>query len=419
MTLQCVAPDPDLGVVLRISAYLDCQSRALGENGFQALAGGPAMTGILSGLVTIFVALIGYRMILGSIPGIRDGIGWAIRLGLVLALVTSWPAFQTLVYQVMVDGPQELSAIILPAASLPSGGVDARVQSAYDHIRLGSSGPDEVSASVGGASQTQALAVPAASQNVLPASASFVPGMAPMPGTASLLVVSTSGMTGALRLAVGFLLSIGPIAVLCLLFRPSVGMFEGWFRALVGAAFGVLAANVTTAIELVVVESEIAHAQAVKFGADAASTFDPQALVTIVQLFVVVGLAAVFAAARTASAFRLPSIGHASWGLGANPTARREGRTDNTAQMVRSNDMLASTGQRSRAMVVANALSAAAYREDAALGGGDVSEGTIRVMTVRQNNGASSAMPVVPLGVAGRRSSARRTQSARRRDLSA
>src|SRR5437763_539074 len=99
MTVFCAAPDASEGVALRLSEYVSCEGRALGENGFQALAGGPLGTSLLSGLVTIFIALIGYRLILGHTPDMRDGIGWTVRLGIVLALVTSWPAFQTLIYR--------------------------------------------------------------------------------------------------------------------------------------------------------------------------------------------------------------------------------------------------------------------------------------------------------------------------------
>lgn len=128
MTLSCAAPNPDLGIALRLSDYLDCQARAIGENGFEALVGGPMAASLLSGLVTIFVALIGYRLILGRTPGIDDGVGWAVRLGVVLALVTSWPAYQILVYNVAVDAPAQLSRFILPAAGLPDEGLAGRVQ---------------------------------------------------------------------------------------------------------------------------------------------------------------------------------------------------------------------------------------------------------------------------------------------------
>ena len=418
MTVECMAPDPDLGVALRLAGYLDCQSRALGENGFQALTGGPAMTSLLSGVVTIFIALIGYRMILGSIPGIRDGIGWAVRLGMVLTLVTSWPAFQTLVYHVVTNGPEEMAAVILPAAGLSAENMEERVQGAYDTIRQGMS-PSGAAEPQAAAPQSQAGAITAPQAPSAPAQLST--GILPLPETASLFVMSTSGLIGALRIVVGFLVAIGPIAILCLLFQGTSGIFDGWIRALVGAAFGVLAASITTTIELVVIESELAHDRAVQLGADAASSLDPQALVTIILFFVVVALAAVYASARVGSAFRLPAAAGAAW------FDRSERSIGNTAQLGRAdtasrsaNGAVSAEGSaRTRTAAVADALATAAYRDQARLGHLDGAEGSIRPMTIRQEAGGIGAAPMVPLGVAGRRSTGRRTQSARKRDMPA
>ena len=46
MSVVCSGPDTSLGVAYRLSEYLDCQARALGENGFQALAGGALGTAV-------------------------------------------------------------------------------------------------------------------------------------------------------------------------------------------------------------------------------------------------------------------------------------------------------------------------------------------------------------------------------------
>ena len=125
MTVVCLGPDTALGVAYRLSAYLDCQARALGENGFQAVAGGAMGTALLTGLITVFIALIGYRLLLGHMPDVRDGVGWAVHLGIVLALVTSWPAFQALVYRVAVDAPPSIAAVLLPASGLAASRLTA------------------------------------------------------------------------------------------------------------------------------------------------------------------------------------------------------------------------------------------------------------------------------------------------------
>lgn len=199
MAILCAPPDPALGVVLRLSRYLDCEGRALGENGFQALIGSAAWTSILLAAVTIFVALIGYRMMLGRLPSMGDGIGWAVRLGIVLTLVTGWSAFQALFYQLSVDGPREIAATILPPARLSPTALPERLQDTYDRLRLG-------------AFWTAAATPPPASDPAVSPAISGAPDGAPpvavpfggagqtrLPQTALLLAITTAGVVGGLE----------------------------------------------------------------------------------------------------------------------------------------------------------------------------------------------------------------------------
>jgi type IV secretion system protein VirB6 len=419
MTLACLAPDPDMGVALRLAATLDCQSRALGENGFQALVGSPGMTALLAGLVTIFVALIGYRMILGHMPRISDGIAWAVRLGVVLALVTSWPAFETLIYRVATDGPEELAGVLLPATGLSADGLNDRIQAAYDSIRTGFSGPGGPTSTLAGAdasSQPASPSAPGAGLNPAPPPPASMPGLIPaLPQTASLFVMATSGMAGALHMASGFLIAVGPLAILGLLFPATTGLFEGWLRILVGTALGGLATSIVTAIELLVVESEITHEQAVQVAADSVSSLDPQALVTIILCFLLVTLGGVYAALRMASALRLPMAAPLAPGLPAGEGFMSRQRVSDTPRVAAVSDRAASAGyqERARAAAVADALSAAVHRDQATAA--DSGQGHSRTMIIRQHEGQVMAQ-TVPLGVAGRRASVRRTQSAMRRD---
>ncbi|HLL31763.1 MAG TPA: type IV secretion system protein [Allosphingosinicella sp.] len=300
MSVTCLAPESDAGVAVLISNYLDCQARALGENGFQALAGGALGAALLSGLLTIFVAVIGYRFILGEAPGIREGVGRTVRVGLVLALVTSWPAFQTLVYDVAVDGPRELASVMLPASGLPSQDIHARVQGAYDTMRLGLADVE-----AGTAQGAAAIAADPDSAGQAAGAAQRFQFQPPLPRTASLFVISTLGFEGALRIAVGFLLAVGPLALMCLLFDATLGIFSGWVRAVSGLTLATLAAMITTALDLLIVEWELARLQALRLGGSV-QAIDPQALTVIVILFAIIMLVTVIAAVRMTSAFRLP-----------------------------------------------------------------------------------------------------------------
>jgi hypothetical protein len=96
MTIACAAPDADLGIAIGCRPFSIARARALGENGFEALAGGPIAAGLLSGLVTIFVALIGLSAPLGANPLLARWCWSGGPLGFVLALATTWPAYQAL-----------------------------------------------------------------------------------------------------------------------------------------------------------------------------------------------------------------------------------------------------------------------------------------------------------------------------------
>jgi type IV secretion system protein VirB6 len=295
MTIVCAEPDAGEGVAVLLGRYLDCQARALGENGFQALAGGALGTSLLSGLLTIFIGIVGYRFLLGATPNLREGAGWTVRVGLVLALLTAWPAFQTLVYNVAVDGPNQLAGILLPASGLPAEELSGRVQSAYDTIRLGSIDSAEAQPPAATATADPEGAQPAGRLQFQPA----------LPRTASLFVISTSGFVGALRIGVGFLLAIAPLPIMCLLFDSTLGVFSGWVRALSGLALATLSATIATALGLVAVEAQLARVQALRFGGSLEAV-DPQAVTVIVMLFALVTLVTVFAAMKMTSAFKLP-----------------------------------------------------------------------------------------------------------------
>lgn len=405
MTVLCSSPDATLGVAYRISVYLDCQARALGENGFQALAGGPLGSALLFGLLTIFIALIGYRLILGHVPDMRDGVGWAVRLGFVLALVTSWPAFQALVYRVAVDAPGEIAAVVMPAAGLPSESLDARVQQAYDQMRLG---------------VADAQADPAADEEE---ETEGTIGAAPQ--TATLLVISTSGLTGALRIAIGFLLAVAPLAIMSLLFSGTSGLFNGWLRALAGLALGSIGVTIVTAIDLLMVESELAHLQAFGFagmpeGVDPQdlTAIDPQALTTIVALFALVAIVTTVAGVRMGSALKLPADRSPPPQLVtvSAPGTRVDARSVLISDNLDRRPPDAAT--QGRASAVAGALKATVRREERFRSpANDAQNQYPRQVAMAEAVVQTAEGPMSPsTGPAGRRGLGRQTRSAARRD---
>jgi len=405
MTSYCTGPDPGLGVALRLTQYVSCEARTLGENGFLALAGGPLGTGLLTGLVTIFIALIGYRMLLGSVPSLRDGVGWAVRLGIVLALVTSWSAFQTLVYRVAVDGPMEIAGSILPASGLPSSDLSGRVQDAYDTLRLGTV---DVAA-------PQASAQSATGNAPQQPAATLLKFQSPLPNTASLLVISTMGVIAALQIAIGFLLAAAPLPLMSLLFQGTSGLFNGWLRALAGAALTMVAATVVTAMDLVMVESELGRLEALRF-TSSMGVVDPQALTTIVALFAFIMLVLMVLSMKMAGALKLPPTSlppviHWEGGLSAYARPSVPDRVSGRP----SAEQFLEIHAPSRVAAVAEVLSRTMHRErspreDAT---GAPSRPWQTAETVERSHARSTSNR---LGLGGRKAFAKRTRSVARRD---
>jgi type IV secretion system protein VirB6 len=237
-----------------------------------------------------------------------------------------------------------------------------------------------------------------------------------MPQTASLFVLTTSGFSGAFRIAVGILLAVGPLAIMCLLFDSTLGIFSGWIRALAGTAFASLAAVTVTAIDLMVVEGELAHLQAMR-SSGLPQIIDPQGLTTIVIVFAVVMLVTTVAAARVTSAFRLPS-----------PTRTRHSPPDRVFDALSRpavaavhvgqqtiSERLQTSGQ-DRAAGIAEALAATVRREQINLIESRPANGSARSRYERGTSIESAVGGVSGLGTIGRRSLGRRTRTAARRD---
>ncbi|MFC7536512.1 type IV secretion system protein [Sphingomonas sp. GCM10030256] len=403
MTLVCPAPDLSLGVAQRLSAYLDCQARALGENGFQALAGSTLGATLLSAVVTLFIAIIGFRLVLGHIPDIRDGVGWALRLGFVLALVTSWSTFQTLVYRVAVDGPQEVASLLMSSAALSGDEGAFRVQVAYDQINLGQG----------------IVADPDAGERAQVEAGTAL--VEPLPKTATVLVVSTVGLAGALKLGIGFLLALSPFAVVSLLFNGTVGLFSGWLRALTGLVLALVGATLVTAADLLIVEGELTRLRTLVLAGSTPA--DAQSLSTIVTLFALVATVAIIAGMWMASSLKLPPMASNPMLVEVRQSNRVHKRSEGTTNLYHRPEPSGVAAQGpTRAVAVARALSSSVHREQqaaVAAQGNPSPGGSVGRQESSHTASAAEGSRAASLGLAGRRGIGRRTRSATRRDLRA
>lgn len=244
--------DAFLSALLR---HIDCQGQTIGAAGYQALADpGSPLSLALTALLTIFVALFGLRMMLGEAPTLRDGVMAVARIGVVLAIATSWPAYRTIAYDLIVQGPAQLSAILGGSADLPGadGDLIGRLQAADASIGqlinhgTGRNDVTSVSPSGGSAPGEPPERTPIADD--------------PAFGAARVIFLSsTVAAFVVVRLTAGILLALAPLFAGLLLFGLTRGLVIGWARALAFTLVASTAATLLLGVELALLEPWLAQ----------------------------------------------------------------------------------------------------------------------------------------------------------------
>ncbi len=389
MTMAC--PGITDGAFLESALlFVDCQAQSLGRNGYEALAasGSPSSL-LLSGMLTLVIALFGYRMLLGETPSMRPVAMTFIKIGIVLPLATSWAAYRPLVYNVAFHGPAELVAAVGQPAGIPgaSGGITARLgQVDAALVALGQLGP-------GPFNVTRAPEPPS------------IFGTTALGLSRLVFLVATIAAFASVRLLGGLLLALGPFFALFLLFDGTRGLFEGWLRALAATAIGAVAVTMMLGLELALLEpwlaTLIAQRQANLPIGEAATE-----LLVIAFVFALVLIAGLGMAARIVLTFQLPG----RWREAVEPFVASL-QTATTSSVLR--DRAGSPAeQHSRASAIAEAVTNIERRENArSVAGGAPSR------TALPGLETSSASPS-PLGQSHRRRAQTRiSASANRRDL--
>ncbi len=133
----------DLGVVRDVLTTVDCNTRDFARLGYESLAAANSpFQAALTVALTIYVAVIGYRLLFGEGARLSTGPCIALKIGAVLALVTSWSLFQTLVFDLAERAPVEIAAVIsapMRGHSLAADPV-AGLQASYDQLSRGRHG---------------------------------------------------------------------------------------------------------------------------------------------------------------------------------------------------------------------------------------------------------------------------------------
>lgn len=393
MTNACAQLPADAAMVQGLIGSVDCRVHDLAQTGYATLAGpGSPVALLLTGLMTLYVVFIGYRLLLGR-GGIRigDATLMVLKIGLVVALATNWPLFQTLVYDTLTKGPAEVAALLLGGLQGQSAHPFAGLQDAFDGLQKS-------------ATLMASRASPgAAAMQGGPGFGAFAVNTGGMT-----LVLSTLGVLLASKVVLAMLLALAPLVAGLMLFEATRGLVEGWLKAMIALALTPLVAVLTLSLELAMLAPSL-KALAEARSAQQFAAFDIGPAVTVLVLtlvFALVMVLAVIALGVIAAGLRLPrGLMSAAWSdIAAAPDAPRYA-TSQVEPMT-------------RAATIAAAAVALERREPA------VSADPIapRMLTVVSDRGQATSQPAyagssAPLGHSYRRNPApRRAASGARRD---
>lgn len=403
--IDTCSPLPEgAGFISSVTGYVDCQAQTLGSGAWAALsAPGSTLMVVLTGFLTITIALVGYNLLLGTTMTVRGATLAFVKIGAVFALATSWPTYRTLVYDLVVNGPGQLVSEIGPqAGAVGADGTLLQRLDLTDHglVQLAILGPGYVP--------------PNADPQTAPAPFGGFDAFALGGSRILFLVTAIAGLTAA-RVVAGLMLAVGPFFIAFLLFDSTRSLFEGWVRVLGGAALASVGVSLVLGLELALMEPWLSGVLARRMAGEPLPTV-PTELFVLSLLFAILVMAALYGCARVVRAFRLPwplRLDHLAVFHRASATSVREVFRNSANEDRRE-------GERTRAAAIASFVSATSRQEAvlALAGSGPGSTSHSRVTEIRSATN-ESGRAAVPLGRSfSRRSNARISARAAKRDAS-
>ena len=250
---NCAAINPAAGSAETMISTVDCYMKANVQAGYANLLGpGSIFSYALTIALTLYVALVGYRLIFGrSTLSMGEMMPRMVMIGAVLALTSNWATYQVLVYDVLTDGPQEIVSAINPTAG-KAGSITERVDMLSGRMADLADAWTEFDARPEQAMPAGIIAEP----ETLPATATGITAfVAPKDSlgpnmlllSALLLVLASAGVLVVAKIILGLLLMLGPIFAVLGLFAATRGLTLGWGRAAVLMALVPVMAMMTSA----------------------------------------------------------------------------------------------------------------------------------------------------------------------------
>jgi type IV secretion system protein VirB6 len=347
-------------------ATVDCYMQSNVQAGYANLLGpGSAFGYGLTIALTLYVALVGYRLIFGrSTLSMGEMVPRMVLIGAVLALTSNWATYQTLVYDVLTDGPQEIVAAIDPGAG-KAGGVTERVDMLSGRMVDLADAWTEFDARP---EQTIATEMPTEPE-ALPATATGITAfVAPKDSlgpnmlllSALLLVLASAGVLVVAKIILGLLLLLGPIFAVLGLFAGTRGLTLGWGRAAILMALVPVMTTMTSAGAVALLEPVLTEMY-VLAGQGIFSLRSALAIMVVVLVMVAVSVQ-LFRIGRTiVSGWTLP-FGQSRATDGAAVTAQQNLETGQPVNMIYNERMQSLIGSIERSAMTTSAAGPANQR---------------------------------------------------------
>ncbi|PWL25559.1 MAG: type VI secretion protein [Altererythrobacter sp. XM-24bin4] len=216
---------------------IECMAQQGAAGMFGSLfAPGGALQTTLVILLTFYVAFFGISLMLGrSSLSVRALVPRMMTLGLVLTFATSWVAYQGVVWNLIVWGPEWLARVLTGSDGPATLVFGQKLDVVFEAVQQASQGQENFEA--------------------------FSP-----PGLmwlgAVLLLLGTVGILATSKIALALLVAIGPAFVVMALFNGTRGLFTGWLKGLVMLAlvplFAVLGGTIMLELAVPVLSALVA-----------------------------------------------------------------------------------------------------------------------------------------------------------------
>ncbi|MFP1129325.1 type IV secretion system protein [Asticcacaulis sp. W401b] len=216
---------------------VDCQIGRVVEDSFGRLFGTGGYLGTaLTICLTLYIAFLAFGLITGRTRlTLTTMTPKVLAIGLVLTFVTAWPAYQTVVYNLLTRGPDEIAAALTGSNEGASAAFAKRLDVLFVHFADAATAFEQTSQATPAASAAPSVQNP---QPIAPPIRNGKSSASDMLWSSGLiLLLSTVGVLVLSRLILTLLLALGPLFVVFALFTQTRGLFEGWLRTSIGFAF--------------------------------------------------------------------------------------------------------------------------------------------------------------------------------------